>query len=111
MVEAVAAPIEADMGSWNRRAARPRKACAPRSVSDEVFAIGNMAALGHLDLVLGDVRGAADHLRELPERSRGTGEIGGLRNFSADAIEALIGVGELDLARPTWTSSWSRAAA
>jgi DNA-binding CsgD family transcriptional regulator len=61
--------------------------------------IGNLAALGHLEIVLGDMQAAAEHMRELPDRVARTGEIGRSRDFSADAVEALIGVGELDLAR------------
>jgi DNA-binding CsgD family transcriptional regulator len=42
---------------------------------------------------------AAKHLRDLPERIARTGHLSAIQNCSADAIEALIGVGELDRAR------------
>jgi DNA-binding CsgD family transcriptional regulator len=100
MVEHFAAPVEADLGLLEqaRRSAEEGLRCA-RSVSDEVFIIGNTAALGHLEMVLGNMRAAADQLRELPDRLAGIGEINGLRDCSADAIEALTAVGDLDLAR------------
>ena len=68
MVEVVAAVIEADMGlvEQARRSAEEGLRTA-RLPSDEVFAIGNMASLGHLDLVRGACGAAADHLRELPD--------------------------------------------
>jgi DNA-binding CsgD family transcriptional regulator len=100
MVEVGASVIEADMGlvGQARRSAEEGLRTA-RSASDEVFTIGNMASLGHIDLVRGDARGAAKHLRELPELLERTGEIGGLNNPSPDAIEALIGVGEVQRAQ------------
>jgi DNA-binding CsgD family transcriptional regulator len=100
MVEYFAAPVEADLGLLEqaRRSAEEGLRCA-RSVSDEVFTISNTAAIGHLELVLGNIRAAADHLRELPDRLARIGEMTGFRDCSADAIEALTAVGELDLAR------------
>ena len=49
-----AAPVEADIGlvEQARRSAEEGLRCA-RSVSDEVYTCGNLAALGHLELVLG----------------------------------------------------------
>jgi DNA-binding CsgD family transcriptional regulator len=100
MVEQFAAPVEADIGlvEQARRSAEEGLRCA-RSVSDEVYTLGNLAGLGHLELVVGDMTAAADYLRELPERIARTGHLSSHENFSADAIEALIGVGELDSAR------------
>jgi DNA-binding CsgD family transcriptional regulator len=100
MVENYAAFIEADAGLLEqaRRSAEEGLRSA-RSVEDEAYMIGNLAALGHLEIVLGNLEAAAGHLRELPERVARTGEIGRSRDFSADAVEALVGVGELDLAR------------
>ncbi len=69
------------------------------SVSDEGIPIGCRAALGHLELVRGDVAAAAEWLRDVPERMSRMGWFNGISNHSADAIEALVGVGELDRAR------------
>jgi DNA-binding CsgD family transcriptional regulator len=100
MVESYAALIEADTGLLEQaRRSGEEGLRDARSVGDESYTIGNLAALGHLELVRGDMRAASSHLRELPERVARTGEIGRSRDFSADAIEALIGVGDLDLAR------------
>ena len=69
------------------------------SVSDEGIPIGCRAALGHLELVRGDVAAAAEWLRDVPERMSRMGWFNGNSNHSADAIEALVGVGELNSAR------------
>jgi DNA-binding CsgD family transcriptional regulator len=100
MVESIASHVEADTGLI--REARLSAECGlrnARSVSDEIHTISNLASLGHLELVLGDMTRAADRLRELPARMAATGYRVASADPSADAIEALVGVGELDRAR------------
>jgi len=99
MVECYAALVEADTGFLEgaRRSVEEGLRSA-RSAGDEAYTIGNLATLGHLEIVLGNMHAAASHLRELPERVARTGEIGRSRDYATDAIEALSSVGELDLA-------------
>ena len=71
---------------------------AASGIGDEMFGPAAIAALGHAELVAGDPERAARYLRELPERMLRAGGQGAMLSGWADAIEALIRIGELDLA-------------
>ena len=79
-----------------------------------MFGPAAVAALGHAELVAGDPERAAAYLRDLPERMLRTGGQGALSSGWADAIEALIRIGELDAAAyhlERWsTVTWTRLA-
>jgi DNA-binding CsgD family transcriptional regulator len=92
--------IEADLGLVDQARATAEEALAfAQAESNELAMISTLAVLGRLELALGDPDAAAGHLRELPGRLLA----GGLNdpNFPvwADAIEALITIGELEVAR------------
>jgi DNA-binding CsgD family transcriptional regulator len=96
-VTRVTALAEAELGLFAQaRATAERGAALARSVDDEIDLIGNLAALGHLALLQRDVRAAAHHLRDLPERLAASGHASASLNCSADAVEALVGVGDLE---------------
>jgi DNA-binding CsgD family transcriptional regulator len=61
-----------------------------------VFGLG---VLGRLELALGNLHAAGDYLRELPGRLLGGGLHEPAQPIWADAIETLIALGELELAR------------
>jgi len=61
--------------------------------------LGNIAALGHLELTLGDLERAAGYLRDLPDRLVQRGHLSPVNGPWADTIETLIGLGELNRAR------------
>ena len=92
--------LQADLGLLEdaRRTAADALELA-RSVGDEGIVIGNLRALGHAELVAGDLPAAAAHLRGLPERLLRTGHIDPGSGPWADTIETLIGLGDLDPAR------------
>jgi DNA-binding CsgD family transcriptional regulator len=100
MIEHFASFVEADIGLADeaRHSAMEGLQFA-RSVGDGIHSIGCLAALGHLELTLGNLQAAADILRELPARITQTGHLSASQNHSADAIEALVGVGDLASAR------------
>jgi ATP/maltotriose-dependent transcriptional regulator MalT len=92
--------IEADLGLVDEaRASAQAGLAAAEAMSDEFFAISSQGVLGRLDLELGNLNGAADYLRDLPGRllSRGLNEP--TAPVWADAIETLLALGELELAR------------
>jgi DNA-binding CsgD family transcriptional regulator len=123
MAGAVSALIEADLGlvEQARTSAMDGLRCA-RAMSDEIFSVANLAALGHLELAAGDVHAAVEHLRELPARLLRAGHRHGIGAppVWADAIESLIAAGELEQARAdlrqyeelaAHASRWSRVVA
>ena len=79
-----------------------------------MFGPAAVAALGRAELVAGDPERAAAYLRDLPDRMLRTGGQGALSSGWADAIEALIRIGELDAAAyhlERWsTVTWTRLA-
>ncbi|HEV3055187.1 MAG TPA: AAA family ATPase [Solirubrobacteraceae bacterium] len=81
------------------RAAAEEGAATAISVADEVFPIWNLSALGNLELSLGNLREAGEHLRMLPARLVEMGWNDPVDNVWPDSIEALVGLGELDRAR------------
>jgi DNA-binding CsgD family transcriptional regulator len=67
------------------------------SVGDEVFSIRNEALLGHIDLLAGDHDAAVRRLGPLPDRIlRSGGRHPMMSSPWADAIEALLAVGDVD---------------
>jgi len=100
VIRRLSSTVEADVGlvEQARRSAEEGLRLA-RSISDEINTIGNLAALGHLELVLGDLRAAGGYLRDLPERQLRTGHRSTRGSPWSDAIETLIGLGELEQAR------------
>jgi DNA-binding CsgD family transcriptional regulator len=96
----VKALVECDLGLVEeaRRSAEDGLTFS-RAKGGELFTILGAGVLGRLALVTGDVHAAASHLRELPERLRTSGLNEPTNPVWADAIEALIAVGELDQAR------------
>ena len=81
------------------RAAAEEGAAIAVSVADGVFPIWNRAVLGHLELSLGNLREAGEHLRMLPARLIELGWNDPADHLWPDSIEALIGLGELVRAR------------
>jgi DNA-binding CsgD family transcriptional regulator len=100
-VAAARARLETDLGLLDEARASVEHGleCATR-IGDEINVVGCLAALGCVELARGNVHEAAGYLRELPARILATGHrMPGPLDFWSDAIEALIGVGELDTAR------------
>jgi DNA-binding CsgD family transcriptional regulator len=99
MVACTAARVEASLGLLDdaQRTAESGVQLS-RSVSDAVFTIANLSALGYVHLVRGDLRTAAEHLRALPERQLRTGHLSPLGTSWADSIAVLIALGEIEQA-------------
>ena len=105
----------ADVGRVDEaRASAAEGVEAARAVGDEMFGPAALAALGHAELVAGDPERAAGYLRDLPERLIRTGGQGALSSGWGDTIEALIRIGEIDVAADhleRWsTVIWTRLA-
>lgn len=68
-----------------------------RASESPIWVAHHLEALGHLELALGNLREARAALHELPTLLRGTG-LGewSVHPFHPDAIEVLVGLGELD---------------
>jgi DNA-binding CsgD family transcriptional regulator len=92
--------IEADLGLVDEARASATEALAfCEETTKEYFAIVALGVLGRLELELGNLEAAGDYLRELPRRL-----LEGAFNDPSlplwpDAIETLIGLGELELAQ------------
>ena len=67
-----------------------------RAISSTIWLAHHLWALGHLELVVGDLASARDALSPLPEllRETGLGEWGA-HPFHPDLIEVLVGLGEI----------------
>jgi len=100
MLAAQTARVEVDLGLVDRaRATANAGHTASESVSDRVFSLFNRAALGYIDLVVGEHAHAADRFRDVPAQLVEIGQRGlGPTDFWPDAIEALISVGDRALA-------------
>jgi len=100
MIERVAAFVEADSGLLDEaRASAQRSSLHAQAVSDGIHWISSRAALGHVELVAGDLEAAITHLRELPARQQRVGHFTPSCDPWVDTIEVLIGLGELDAAQ------------
>ncbi|HUK95749.1 MAG TPA: AAA family ATPase [Gaiellaceae bacterium] len=92
--------VEADLGLVDEARASAAEAIAfCEETSKEYFEIVALGVLGHLELELGNLHAAGDYLRELPERLFEGGFNDPSLAVWADALETLIGLGELERAR------------
>jgi ATP/maltotriose-dependent transcriptional regulator MalT len=92
--------IEADLGLVEQARASAQAGLADaRATSMESFIIATLGVLGRLELALGDLRLAGDYLRDLPDRFIAGGVNDPSQPVWADAIETLVGLGELERAR------------
>jgi ATP/maltotriose-dependent transcriptional regulator MalT len=92
--------IDAHLGRVDEaRAAAEEGLALSQASNNEIFSIADQSVLGFLELSLGNAALAAGHLRELPGRldAIGYGEPN-IYPVLPDAIEALIGVDELEAA-------------
>src|SRR5262249_40009193 len=92
--------VETDLGLVDQARATAEESLAQaRAFSNETFSIITLGVLGRLELALGNLQDAAGYLREGPELLMA----GGLNDPSqpvwSDAIETLVGLGELGRAR------------
>jgi DNA-binding CsgD family transcriptional regulator len=95
----VKALIEADLGLVDKSRASAREALASAGVSkDDLYGILSLGALGRVELMLGDLEAAGSYLRELPGRLLAAGAGDPTVPVWADAIETLVGLGELEFA-------------
>ncbi len=100
MLGRVISVVEAGLGRLDqaRRSAEEGLRIS-QSVGDEIFTIGNLASLGHIELAAGNLRAAGGYLRELPLRQSQSGHRSSLISCWADTIETLVALGELERAR------------
>jgi DNA-binding CsgD family transcriptional regulator len=96
----VRALLEADLGLVEEaRASAETTLEYARATSNAFFAIATLGVLGRLELALGNLGAAGDRLRELPAQLLAGGVNDPTSQVWADAIETLIGLGELERAR------------
>jgi DNA-binding CsgD family transcriptional regulator len=94
--------VDARLGRvGDARRAAERGVALAAAAGNEIWRLRNVGILGFLELSLGNLDAAAVHLRDLPARMVEVGWNEPAVAFPSwpDAIEVLIGVGELDLAR------------
>ena len=92
--------MEADLGLVEEARAHAEEGIASaQAFSQEIFAVLSLGVLGRLELALGNLQAAAEYLRELPGRLLAGGHLDPAQPIWADAIETLIALGELELAR------------
>jgi ATP/maltotriose-dependent transcriptional regulator MalT len=98
--------IEADLGLVEQaRAFAEQGLVLAQATSNEFYAIATLGALGRLELVLGNLEAAGRYLRDLPGRLLAGGLNDPTPPVWADAIEALIALGELEQAR-SYLGAW-----
>jgi DNA-binding CsgD family transcriptional regulator len=95
----VRATVYASLGDERARSEAEEAIAISRAVSDAVFPVWDLAALGHLELSRGNLRAADEYLRPLPAHLVALGWDDPTDQVWPDAIETLIGLGELDDAR------------
>ena len=92
--------VEADVGLVEQARASVEEGLAfTQANSIEFHTIAGLGVLGRLELALGDLEAAGGYLRELPGRLLAGGMNDPTVPVWADAIETLVAVGELELAR------------
>jgi DNA-binding CsgD family transcriptional regulator len=95
----VGALVKADLGLVEEARAHAVDGLASaRASSNEIFVILTLSVLGRLELALGNFRAAAQYLRELPGQLLAGGWNDPTQPVWADAIETLVGLGELEQA-------------
>jgi DNA-binding CsgD family transcriptional regulator len=91
--------VEADLGLVDDARASAKEGLAlTRATSHNLGDVHCLAAVGRLDLELGNLEAAAESLRELPGQLLATGGTDPTLPVWADAIETLITLGELERA-------------
>ena len=95
----IKAVLEADLGLVEQARTTAEAGCEfAATYSLEFFAVFSLGALGRLELARGDVEAAGACLRELPRRLLAGGLNDPTPPVWADAIETLVGLGELERA-------------
>jgi DNA-binding CsgD family transcriptional regulator len=95
----VKALIETDLGLVERaRASAEQGVAETDALGNEIFSILSRAALGRLELALGNAEAAGRYLSALPGRLIASGLTDPTQPVWADAIETLITLGELERA-------------
>jgi DNA-binding CsgD family transcriptional regulator len=106
------ASVQADAGLVEQaRATAQRGLACAEQMRDEVFSVLNLAALGAVELALGNLDEAGRTLRELPSRLLAAGHRQpGPVDVWPNTIETLIALGDLDQARAYLTQYEALAA-
>ena len=92
--------LEVDLGRVEEaRASAERGVAISRKLSDQEWEILGLGALGRLELALGNLAAAAEYLVDLPARLFALGYHDPTTPVWADAVEVLLGLGELERAR------------
>jgi DNA-binding NarL/FixJ family response regulator len=92
--------VEADLGLVEQARVSAREALAfSEATAKEHYIILALGVLGRIELELGNLETAGEYLRDLPARVLAGGMNDPTFPFWADAIETLIGLGELEQAR------------
>jgi DNA-binding CsgD family transcriptional regulator len=100
MILTARATVDAHLGRVDEaRAAAEEARVISAAAANDLFRIWDLAALGHLELSLGNLRVAERHLRPLPARLVSLGWNDPVEELWPDTIEVLIALGELTQAR------------
>ena len=92
--------LEVDLGRVDEaRASAERGVAISRELSDQEWEILSLGALGRLELALGNLTAAGKYMDELPARLFALGYHDPTAPVWADAVEVLLGLGELQRAR------------
>ena len=92
--------LEVDLGRVDEaRASAERGVAISRELSDQEWEILSLGALGRLELALGNLTAAGKYMDELPARLFALGYHDPTAPVWADAVEVLLGLGELEKAR------------
>jgi DNA-binding CsgD family transcriptional regulator len=91
--------VEADLGLVEEaRSSAERGLATACATGDAIFELSNLAVLGRVELALGNLKTAAEQLRELPARRIALGWNDPVDPVWADSIETLLSLGELEQA-------------
>ena len=92
--------LEVDLGRIGEaRASAERGVAISRELSDQEWEILSLGALGRLELALGNLTAAGQYMEDLPGRLFALGYRDPTAPVWADAVEVLLGLGELERAR------------
>jgi DNA-binding CsgD family transcriptional regulator len=95
----VKAVVEADLGlAEEARASAAEGLAVAEASSNEFFTVASLGALGRVELACGNLAAAGDFLQDLPKRLSSAGLNDPTNPIWADAIEALVGLGDLEQA-------------